>query len=93
MHIDASVESQNLGKRPALPRLTSVRLTLGRADARDRDGRLMLVVGVREGRVLRYAGTVSFGVTRRVLLDWADRALARMCSASVRCWQRRNADG
>jgi bifunctional non-homologous end joining protein LigD len=35
--------------------------------ARDRDGLLMLVVGVREGRELRYAGTVSFGVTKRVV--------------------------
>jgi bifunctional non-homologous end joining protein LigD len=35
--------------------------------ARDRDGLLMLVVGVRDGRELRYAGTVSFGVTKRVV--------------------------
>ena len=35
----------------------------------DRDGLLMLVVGVREGRALRYAGRVSFGVTRRVVAD------------------------
>lgn len=35
--------------------------------ARDRDGYLMLIVGVREGRALRFAGTVGFGVTRRVV--------------------------
>lgn len=27
----------------------------------------MLVVGVREGRALRFAGTIGFGVTRRVV--------------------------
>jgi bifunctional non-homologous end joining protein LigD len=37
--------------------------------ARDRDGLLMLVVGMRDGRELRYAGTVSFGVTRRVVAE------------------------
>jgi bifunctional non-homologous end joining protein LigD len=35
--------------------------------ARDRDGHLMLIVGGREGRALRFAGTVGFGVTRRVV--------------------------
>jgi bifunctional non-homologous end joining protein LigD len=35
--------------------------------AKDRDGYMMLVVGVREGRALRFAGTVGFGVTRRVV--------------------------
>jgi len=28
---------------------------------------MMLLVGVREGRALRFAGTVGFGVTRRVV--------------------------
>lgn len=37
--------------------------------ARDRHGLLMLVVGVREGLELRYAGTVTFGVTRRVVAE------------------------
>jgi ATP-dependent DNA ligase len=37
--------------------------------ARDRDGPLRLVVGVRYGRELRYPGTVSFGVTRRVVSE------------------------
>jgi bifunctional non-homologous end joining protein LigD len=35
--------------------------------ARDQDGYLMLIVGVRDGRALRFAGTVGFGVTRRVV--------------------------
>jgi bifunctional non-homologous end joining protein LigD len=35
--------------------------------AKDRDGRMVLVVGVREGQTLRYAGVVGFGVTRRVV--------------------------
>jgi bifunctional non-homologous end joining protein LigD len=35
--------------------------------ARDQDGYLMLIVGVRDGRALRFAGTVGFGVTRRLV--------------------------
>jgi bifunctional non-homologous end joining protein LigD len=35
--------------------------------ARDRDGYIALLVGVPEGRGLRFAGVVTFGVTRRAL--------------------------
>jgi hypothetical protein len=35
--------------------------------APDGDVYLVLIVGVREGRALRFAGTVGFGVTRRLV--------------------------
>jgi bifunctional non-homologous end joining protein LigD len=49
---------------------------------RDREGYLILIVGVHEARAHRFAGTVAFGVTRRVVDSLYPQVEPLVCATS-----------